>query len=354
MIVRATPFHARASAHNLHNAWETREGWTLSSFHADAEEEALAPRATAAFADVSWRWRVAIEGARSQEFLARLLTKDPARLAPGAAFKALWLSDGGGVRGACALARHGRESFQLIAASADRDWIARGACLFDVAVREIGEEEGGLAIIGPYAARVMEAAGLDAALETLAFRKLFWRGLDVTVSRFGEHGGYEVWCKAEDASLLWDRVVRAGENFALKPVGLRAMDIADLEAGVPRPGRDYEPARDGFAHLPTPHELGLESLVEDGHALFNGRAAFLGHPRTRTRVGIEFDDELPRPRMELTRGGLAVGRTMSSLVSPALRRAIALAIVDNAVAAPGTVLSGGARVVALPFLPEAP
>jgi aminomethyltransferase len=351
MIVRATPFHSRASAHNLRNAWEARDGWTLSSCYADEEAEALAPRATAAFADISWRWRVAIEGARAEEFLSRLMTKNPAKLAPGAAFKALWLSDGGGVRGAGLLARHGRESFQLIAAASDLDWVARGAALFEVTVREIGEEEGGLAILGPYAAKIVEAAGLDAALEPLAFRKLFWRGLDVTLSRFGEHGGFELWCESEDAPLVWDRVAKAGQAFALKPVGIRAMDIADLEAGVPRPGRDYAPARDGLAADPTPHELGLNSLIEDDHALFNGRTAFLAAPRTKTRVGIELDGDTPFPRADLMRNGRVIGRTMSSLYSPTLRRAIALAIVDNAAAAPGTELSGGARVVGLPFLP---
>jgi hypothetical protein len=31
-LVRATPFHARAAAANLENAWVTRNGITLASF----------------------------------------------------------------------------------------------------------------------------------------------------------------------------------------------------------------------------------------------------------------------------------------------------------------------------------
>lgn len=354
MTVRATPFHCRAAESNRLNAWEPRNGWTLASFYDDANAEALAARLTAAFADVSWRWRVMIEGPRAEEFLARLLTKDPARLAPGQALKALWLSDKGAVRGAGALARHGAQSFQLVASAADSGWIARGAALFDVTTREIDEQEGGLAIVGPTCAQVVEAAGLDGTLEMLSFRKLFWRGLDVTLSRFGEHGGYELWCRQEDAPLVWDRVAKAGAPFALEPAGLKAMDVADLEAGVPRPLRDYEPASDGYAAAPTPWELGLDSLVDTDHALFNGRAAALAAPRTRTRVGIELDDERPAPFAVLSRGQEIVGRTLGSLYSPALQGAIALGLVNTDAGAPGTeltVLGRKARVAALPFLP---
>lgn len=352
--IRATPFHGRAAASNAMNLWQPRAGWTLAERYGDANEEALAARLTCAMADITWRSRVMIEGARAQELLARLVTRDPAALEPGTSFKALWLSDRGGVRGAGLLARHGRETFQLVSAASDLDWIVRGAALFDVRVREVLDEEGMLAIVGPYAAKVLEAAGLDPALEPLAFRKLFWRGLDVTLSRFGEHGGYEVTTKADDAPLVWDRIAKAGRAYALKPAGLAAMDILDVEAGVPRPVRDYTPASGGFDAAPTPFELGLESLVDESHAIFNGRAACRAAPRTKTRVGIEFDGDAPMPHAPLMRGGVEAGRTLHSLYSPALRRAIALAFVDNAAAAPGTVLTCAGvngRVSELPFLP---
>lgn len=349
-MIRATPFHARAAAANALNLWEPRGGFTLSTHYGDPQAEALARHITAAMADISWRWRIAIDGARAEEFLARLMSKDAAKLAPGAAFKAAWLTDKGGVRGAGVLARHGRESFELIAAAPDLAWIVKAAGLFEVAVREMGEEQGGLALIGPYAAKIVEAAGLDPTLEPLALRKRFWRGADVTLTRFGEHGGYEIWCKPDDALLVWDRLAKAGAPYALKPVGLQAMDLADLEAGVARPERDYAPARDGFAPLPTPWELGLESLIDTDHALFNGRAAVLAAPRAKTRVGIALDGDVPLPHAPLVHHGETVGRTLGSLYSPALKRAIALAIVDMAVSEPGTRLGGGC-VAALPFLP---
>ena len=351
-IVRATLFHSRTAAANRLNAWANRNGFTLGAHYGDSNAEALAARTTAVMADISWRWRVVIEGARAEEFLARLLTRNPAKLAPGQAFKALWLTDRGGVRGAAAIARHSRESFELIATESDFDWIAQGAALFDVKVS--APEEGGLAIVGPYADRIFDAAGFGAPLQALTFRKMSWRGLDVALSRFGEHGGFELWCNVDDAQIVWDGIRSAGEPFAMKLAGVEAMDVLDLEAGVPRPGRDYETARDGFAASPAPYDLKLESLIDDDHLLFNGRAAFLSAPRLRTRAGVELDRDRPAPRTKLLRKGQLVGETMSSLYSPALQRAIALASIDVSAAEPGARLTlpdgTKARVVDLPFL----
>ena len=365
--VRATPFHARAASANRDNAWSARNGVTLSSFYDDAGDEALAARSRVAIADISWRWRAMIEGPRAGEFLSRLLTRDPMKLDPGSALKALWLGDRGGVRGAGAVARFGRESFQLISAAPDPEWIAAAASSFALVPRDISQTEGGLAIVGPYARATLAATGLDVELEPLTFRKLFWRGLDVTLSRWGEHGGYEIWCKPDDGVVVWDRLIRAGLPFGIAPAGLAAMDLLDIEAGIARPGRDYAPAREAFAKAPTPLALGLETLIDDEHKSFNGRDVWLAARTTETRrlAGLEFDGDTPAPFTPLLHDGKAVGHTLTSAFSPALRRAVALAQVDTAAAQPGTVLSltlpssmdvpesrkDTARVVSLPFLP---
>jgi aminomethyltransferase len=366
-LVRATPFHVRTGALNRNNSWSSRNGATLATCYSDAGDEALAARSRVVLADISWRWRIAFEGERTSDFLSRLLTRDPAKLSPGTAFKALWLSDGGGVRGAGALARYGRDAFQLVSSAPDGDWIARAAAQFRVTVRDVSEQEGGVAIVGPYARAMLQAAGLNADLEPLAFRKLFWRGLDVTLSRWGEHAGYELWCRADDCLAVWDRLMRAGVPFGAQAAGLAAMDLLDVEAGIARPQRDWQPARDGLAGAPSPASLSLESLIDESHEKFNGRTAWLNvrEPEPQKLVGIEFDSEIPAPHAPLLSDVQIVGRTFSSFYSPALRRAIALAQVRIASAKPHTKLSislppsferpelRGAvvHVVELPFLP---
>lgn len=362
MTLRVTPFHARTAAANRGNDWITRNGVTLARVYDDANDEALATRFRSVLVDISWRWRMMLEGPRVTEFLGRLLTRDVSPFEPGHALKALWLSDGGGVRGAGAIVRYGKESFLLVSAAPDSEWIARAAARFDVVMHEMND--GGLALIGPTASAILQAAGIDPALEPLSFRKTFWRGLDVTLSRFGEHGGYEIWCGDEDGLIVWDRLMKAGAPYGLQPAGVAATDILDLEAGIARPGRDYLPVQDRNAKSPTPQSLGLEKLIDANFESFNGRAAALAARESKTLVGIEIESETPAPFTPLTHKGQIVGRTLTSLYSPALRRAIALAQVETSGFKPGTELSltlspsaetpqfrtVTARMTALPFL----
>jgi aminomethyltransferase len=363
-MIRATPFHARAAERNRANLWTERNGVTLAAAYDDAAREAAAARFGVIVADISWRWRAMLEGARVRELVQRLFTRDAAPLLPGQALKALWLADGGGVRGAGIVARHARQTFQLVAAAEDAAWIAAAAALFGVTLRDMSAEEGGLALIGPYAPKLLAALGIDPALEPLAFRRQDWRGFAITLTRFGEHGGYEIWCEAEHALYLWDRIAAAGAPFALTFAGLDATDILDLEAGVPRPGRDYDGATEPDAAQPLAGELRLATLIEAEQG-FNGRAAALTAAPKRRLAGIVLDRDTPAPFASLLLGNAVVGRALSSRWSPTLRRAIALAQLDLAHAAAGTRVSlilppsreapqptvATATVVDLPFLP---
>ena len=201
--IRATPFHARVAARNPLNRWTARNGFTLAHDYGDAQAEALAARTNVIVADISWRWRLFIEGVNAADCLSRLMTKDADPLMPGQSLKALWLNDGGAVRGAALVARYAGDTFLLVSAATDDAWFAEAARQFGVSLRDATEQEGGLALIGPYAEAALKVAGLEVDVPPLGFRRLFWRGLDVTVSRWGELSGYEIWCKADDCPILW-------------------------------------------------------------------------------------------------------------------------------------------------------
>ncbi|HUB85734.1 MAG TPA: hypothetical protein VL971_08575, partial [Rhizomicrobium sp.] len=195
--LRATPFHGRAAARNPFNRWTARNGFTLASDYGDANQEVLAARTRVAMADISWRWRFFVKGVQAAQFLSRLVTRNVGELSAGQSVKALWLNDGGAVRGAGVFARFASDSFLVASAATDADWFQSAASAFAVTLDDVTDREGGVALIGPYAAAVLTAAGLDAGIAPLNFRKLFWRGLDVTISRWGEQNGYEIWCAAD-------------------------------------------------------------------------------------------------------------------------------------------------------------
>jgi aminomethyltransferase len=369
MSVEATAFHARTAEHNRDNAWCEKNGFTVPAHFGNADDEALSARLSAVVSDISWRWRVAIAGDRAADFLSKLTTKNATSLETGTAHKALWLNDGGAVRGAGAIVRTGEHDFVLVSAASDKEWITSAAKLFAVNVAEPARLAAGLAVIGPYATHILMAAELTSDLAPLSFVPLSWRGLDVFLSRIGEHGGFEIWCQHDDAVVVWDRIMQAGRDFALRPAGALAMETLDIEAGVPRPWRDFTPACDAFGKTPTPEQLSLVSLIDTAHMEFNGRLEWLKsakRPTDRRIVGLTIASAKPIPFARVLNDGRTVGRTLTSRYSPHLRCAIALAEIDAKCAAAGCVLSltepltlaGSASetvqatVTALPFLPS--
>ncbi len=347
-MLRATPFHARAVEANRLNAWESRAGFTLASHYGVVEEETVAARFGAVLADISWYWRAAISGARAGELVSRFFTRNASALGVGAALDALWLNDAGAVRGAGSVIREERDGFVLVSAQEDMDWLAGAADLYDVTVRE-SSAQGVLSLVGPASARILSAAGLDANLPPLAKRRRQWRGLEVSLSRLGM--GFEIWCEADDALIVWDRLMAAGRPFALVPVGQIALDTIEFESGIMRPGREFTPARDGFAPQPSPQSLGLCALVDRTH-MFNGRSGYLAGGPDTTLWGVLLDGETPIAGTPLHHEGRAVGRTLGARYSPALQQVIAFALLDEPLPA-GDLKAGtlSCRPTGLPFLP---
>jgi aminomethyltransferase len=331
MNVRTTPFHARTSAHNRFNRWTIRNGFTLPLDFGDAAAEALAARARVVMTDISWRTRVMLEGPNVADMAAWVFTRDPRALKPGQSLKALWLNDGGAVRGAGVVSRLASDKLIVASAADDIGWFERAASLSGNTARDVTDYEGGLALIGPYAARMLAMAGLPSDVAPLELRKQFWRGLDIAITRWGEQNGYEIWCKAHDCAILWDRISRAGTHFNIQPAGVAASDVLDIEVGVARPNRDYLSASDGFVSDPTPDALGLAKLIDTGHAIFNGHAAWLSNRDKNAKdiVGLELDSKIPASFCALTANDKIVGTTLTSVYSPFLRRIIALAQVEK-------------------------
>ncbi len=349
MILRASPFHARVVEANHLNAWQNRGGFTLASHYGSVEEEAVAARFGAVLCDLSWHWQVEFSGTRAEEFVARFFTRNVAALGEGAAMDVLWLNDAGATRGGGTVLRYEDGSFLLTSTQEDRAWLEAAAALFGVEVREQNETEGVLAVIGPAAAKVLAAAGLEPGLLPMRFVRRDWRGVSVILSRLGL--GFEIRCAADDALIVWDRLTSAGGSFALLPAGLQALDTLEFESGILRAGRDYQPARDGFTPQPGPHALGLCGLVDRTH-FFNGRAAYLAAGPDTAISGIVFDAAAPVPDAPVMASGREVGRAFASRWSPALRAAAAFAVVKDC--EPGTAVECGdfhGRMNRLPFLP---
>jgi aminomethyltransferase len=345
----ASPFHGRAVEANRLNAWENRNGFTLASHYGSVAEEALAARFSAVLGDLSWQWRVELSGDKVPAFVSRLFTRDASALGIGAAMDVLWLNDAGAVRGSGMVIRRDANQFLLLSATEDAAWIENAARLYGVRVSDGTVSTAALALVGPAAVKILAAAGLDGDLPPQRLRPFTWHGLEIWLARQGL--GFVVGCRADDALIVWDRLAAAGRPFALLAAGQAALDILEIESGFVRPGRDYRPAREGFADTPTPQGLGLSALVDRAH-LFNGRTGVLAAGPDTRLMGLLYDgDEVPGDT-ELRKGSEIIGRTLGGCFSPALQQAIGFAVLPDPVPeGPFSVAGRSCRAIGLPLLP---
>jgi aminomethyltransferase len=346
MSLLATPFHARAVEANRCNAWENRQGYTLASHYGSVAEEAVAARFGAVLVDLSWRWQAMFSGAAVEAFVARAFSRNGAALAIGMSLEVLWLNDAGAVRGQGTLWRLAPERFVLLSPQDDRDWLFYAASLFGVSCCD-QSSNGMLALTGPTARKILSAAGLAADPAQGGQVPLNWRGLDIRLCRLGL--GYELWCDADSALIVWDRLMAAGRSFALLPAGQAALDVLEGESGLLRPGRDFTPSRDGFGSIPHPQDLGLCHLVDRAH-IFNGKAGFLAAGRDTVLLGLLLS-AAPSTAV-LTHLGVPIGKILSTRYSPALQQTLGFVILTGSwPSGEVTVGSLPCRVVGLPFLP---
>jgi aminomethyltransferase len=183
-------------------------------------------------------------------------------------------------------------------------------------------------------------------------------GVPAVISRTGYTGelGYEVFCHPKDAPTVWDAIWTAGEPHGLLPLGLDALDILRIEAGLIFAGHEFDDQVDPF-------EAGIGFTVtkakdED----YVGREALRerrDHPQ-RTLVGLDLEGNEPAGHGD----GVYVGRQQVGVVtsgtrSPILKKNVALARVAVQHRDPGAALEVGkldghqkripATVVPFPF-----
>jgi aminomethyltransferase len=390
-----TAFHPRTAPLNRKMQWREWSGYFASSVYADFHDiEYNAIREAAALIDVSPLYKYRVTGRDATRLVDRVITRDATRLAVGQVYYTPWCDEHGKVVDDGTVHRLGESSYLWTAADPQSRWLTLNARGLDVAIEDASEAIAAVALQGPLARAVLEAATGEPFADLRYFRRrdarlrAGRRRIPVGVSRTGYTGdlGYELWIPADRGPEAWDALVEAGRPFGLRPAGMLALDVTRLEAGLILLEVDYTSARHALnpEQSYSPFEIGLGRLVSFDKADFVGRHALAAERRAggppRRLVGLVIDwygiealygaQDLPpavSPIVDRSQGpvfaprGGQIGRLTSHGWSPILKQAIGLASVPPAYEAPGSrvevewTVEGrrgrvDGRVVPLPFL----
>lgn len=351
-----TPFHERTLAACKSLSWREWAGFfAVSTYEVvhDAEYEAI--RHSAGLLDVSPLFKYDLTGPDAVHVLDRILTRNVTKLAVGQVAYGGWCTEHGFMMDDGTVTRLEDEVYRLTASGPNLRWIEDAARGKNVKVVDTSDSIAALALQGPTARSALKQV-CDADLDRLKYFRVTRAsiaGKPVLISRTGYTGdlGYEVFLDAKDALPIWDAILAGGKDFGVVPVGLLALDMVRLEAGLILSGVDYQSARTALVRnqLYTPFEAGLGWTVDFKDHTFIGAAALKkqtqqGIPRQIVGLMMQWEPlealferaglppQLPcstsRVPVPVYKSGRQVGRATSTVWSPVLKRYIALATID--------------------------
>jgi aminomethyltransferase len=374
VMTKETAFHPRWSQ-LTRNVTEYRGYWLPTCFtNQGAVAEYWACREEAAIMDLSPLRKWEVLGPDAEALIQAAITRDARRLAVGQVVYTAICNDTGGMIDDATVFRLGDDNFRFVGgdeydgvhlkALADRLGLRR------VYVKPSTDELHNIAVQGPRSRDIMReivwAPPTQPQLDELKwFRFLVGRigrydGIPLVVSRTGYSGelGYEIFCHPDDGPAVWDAVMAAGAPHGLTPLGLDALDMLRIEAGLIFAGYEFDDQVDPFeAGIGFTVNLDVDEDFVGKEALIERRA----HPQ-RKLVGLELAGNETAGHGDCVHeagGRSQVGVITSGTRSPTLRKNVALCRMAVQYAEPGTEVEVGkldghqkripATVVPFPF-----
>jgi folate-binding protein YgfZ len=312
-----------------------REREIAESF-GDARGEYGAVQSDCGALDLFYIGKFRVEGRDRVRYLHNMLSNDIKRLQPGNGCHATLLT------------RQGRMETDLhVFAFADRLWLECPPAGADTAWQTLNQFIVGdvvtledatseyllLSLQGPGSMKRMEeTAGVSLeGMEPLQFR-VAEDGVSFIVRRDRTgFGGYDFWLPAGKAAAIWLRWTR---EMNIPKVGMTAHNWLRTEAGIPWFGSDMDESN-------LPMEFGLQSAISLTKGCYRGqeivaRVIHRGH-LDRRLAGIAVEAQVvPGKGWEVFAEGKKIGTITSAIPSPALRKPLALCILNAEYLAPGT------------------
>ena len=322
-------------------------------------EEHRKVRSSVGVFDLSHMGEFRVTGPNGLEFLQKVTTNDVTKLAVWDVQYSLMCYPEGGVVDDLLVYRL-PDSYLLVvnAANIEKDfnWLVshtpEGATLTDES-----DQTALIAIQGPRAEALM-AKLTDFDLPNLGYYKAVRAKVssrEILFSRTGYTGedGFELYIPPEKADFFWRKIMEAGKEFDIEPIGLGARDTLRLEMKYMLYGNDIDATT-------NPMEAGLGWVVKLNKGDFIGKGPIermkTEGPKRKLVAFEMLEKSIPRKGCSIYAGSQKTGEVTSGTFSPSLDKGIGLGYIPSALSAAGTKLEIDIRgkktpatVVSTPF-----
>jgi aminomethyltransferase len=206
---------------------------TAWTYNEDLVEQHATVRTAAGLMDVSGLKKVHLVGPHAIAVLDYITTRDLTKVYPGKSVYACMLNERGMFTDDCIVYRTGPNSWMLVHGSgtAHEEVVKQAygrncAVLFDDDLHD-------LSLQGPVAVDFLakHVSGIR-DLKYFHHMQTTLFGAPVMISRTGYTGerGYEIFCRGQDAGMIWDTILDQGKSMGIKPVCFTTLDFLRVES----------------------------------------------------------------------------------------------------------------------------
>jgi len=304
--------------------------------------------------DVSHMGEFLISGPNALSLIQKVTSNDANKLTIGKAQYSCLPNETGGIVDDLIVYQIKEEQYLLVvnASNIEKDWnhISKYNIDFNADMRNISEGFSLLAIQGPKAVEAMQSlTSIDlSAIKFYNFEVADFAGIQhviISATGYTGSGGFEIYCKNDEAQQIWDKVFEAGADFGIKPIGLAARDTLRLEMGYCLYGNDINDNT-------SPIEAGLGWITKFSKDFVNCEALEKEKADTPERklIGFELDERgIPRHDYDIVDDqGKKIGIVTSGTMSPSLGKGIGLGYVPSALSKVGSKIYIQVRKKAIP------
>ena len=285
--------------------------------------------------DVSHMGEFLISGPNALALIQKVCSNDASTLTVGKAQYSCLQNEDGGIVDDLIIYKMKEEEYLLVvnASNIDKDWewiSARNDVGADM--KNLSDEYSLFAIQGPKAVEAMQPlSSLDlAAIPYYHFEVGDFAGFDnviISATGYTGSGGFEIYCKNDQAEAIWNKVFEAGAAYGIKPIGLAARDTLRLEMGFCLYGND-------ISDTTSPLEAGLGWITKFNKEFTNSENLKKQKEEGVTRKIVAFEMQeraVPRHDYEIVdASGAVIGIVTSGTMSPSMNKGIGLGYVTVA------------------------
>ena len=303
--------------------------------------------------DVSHMGEFLIEGQYALDLIQKVSSNDASKLTIGKAQYSCLPNDDGGVVDDLIIYKIKENTYLLVvnASNIEKDWNwIQSKNDVGANMRNLSEDYSLLAIQGPKAIEAMQSITSHdlSAIKFYNFVIGDFAGIEnviISATGYTGSGGFEIYCKNNEVKQIWDKVLEAGADFGIKPIGLAARDTLRLEMGYCLYGNDIDDTT-------SPIEAGLGWITKFTKDFTNSENLKAQKERGAERKLIAFKlDErgIPRHGYDVVDdNGHKIGIVTSGTMSPSLGIGIGLGYVPTVFASVNSKIHIQIRKNAIP------